>query len=55
MSSSSAIQTAELKLATRPLSMNAKVEITSGGLLAIAALVTGILLSSAVIVHVAKH
>ena len=44
-----------LNVTTRPFALSAKVEVTPGGLLAIAALVTGILLTSAVIVRVAKH
>ncbi len=48
-------QTATLSLSTRPFKLDAKVEVTPGGLLAIAALVAGILLSTAAVVRVAKH
>ncbi|RDI24176.1 hypothetical protein [Pseudacidovorax intermedius] len=54
MPSSASPQTAILNVSTRPFSISAKVEVTPGGMLAIAALVTGILLSTAVIVRVAK-
>jgi len=48
-------QTASFSLATRPLSIDAKVEVTPSGLLAIAALVTGILLATSVLVRTAKR
>lgn len=54
MPSPTSPQTAVLTVSTRPLSISAKVEVTPQGMLAIAALVTGILLSTAVIVRVAK-
>ncbi|MET3515842.1 hypothetical protein ABIC63_003628 [Pseudacidovorax sp. 1753] len=55
MSSSASPQTAVLNVSTRPFSVSARVEVTPGGMLAIAALVTGILLSTALIVQAAKR
>jgi len=46
--------TASFSLKRHPLSIEASVAITPGGLLAIAALVSGILLSTAVLVRAAK-
>lgn len=55
MSLSSHVQSATFHVATRPFTVDAKVEVTSGGLLAIAALVTGILLSTAAVVRAARR
>lgn len=49
------IQSAEFNLSVRPLTVSANVAVTPAGLLAITALVTGILLATAVIVSVAKR
>lgn len=49
------LQMAELTVATQPFSIQAKVEVTPVGLLAIAALVSGILLGTCAIVWVAKR
>ncbi|VWX61917.1 conserved hypothetical protein [Burkholderiales bacterium 8X] len=54
MSAPPSNQTAELSVTTQPFSVKAKVEVTPAGLLAIAVLVGGILLGTAVIVAVAK-
>jgi len=48
------IQTSELSLTAGSFSLQAKVAVTPTGLLAIAALVSGILLSTAVLVQAAK-
>lgn len=55
MSAMPQVQSAEFNLAVRPLRLNAKVAVTPAGLMAITALVTGILLATAVIVSVAKR
>ena len=55
MSMSPLSQSATLTVSTRPFAVNLNVEVTPGGLLAIAALVSGILLSTAVIIQSAKH
>ena len=55
MSAMPQVQSAEFNLAVRPLTLNAKVAVTPAGLMAITALVTGILLATAVIVSVAKR
>ncbi|RYF54881.1 MAG: hypothetical protein EOO27_22555 [Comamonadaceae bacterium] len=49
------VQSAELTVTGAPLAIKARVDVTPAGLLAIAALVCGILLSTAVIVSVAKR
>lgn len=48
-----AVQGASFTLETRPLHFEARVEVTSKGLLAIAALVSSILLATAVVVRAA--
>ena len=49
------VQRAEFNLSVKPLTVSANVAVTPAGLMAIAALVTGILLATAVIVSVAKR
>jgi hypothetical protein len=48
------VQTASLKIERSPVFIEASVAVSTGGLLAIAALVSGILLSTAVLVRAAK-
>lgn len=47
-------QIVTLRIGTRPLSMDAKVDITAQGLLSIAALVSSVLLATAVLVRAAR-
>ncbi len=55
MSATTHIQSAEFHISARSLAVKATVSLTPSGLLAIAALVSGILLSTAVLVAVAKR
>lgn len=50
-----AVQGASFTLNTRPLHIEARVEVTSKGLLAIAALVSSVLLATAVVVRAAAR
>ena len=49
------LQTAEISVDTQPFAVKAKVSVTPSGLLAIAALVGTILISTSVLVFVAKQ
>jgi hypothetical protein len=55
MSMPNQTQVASFHIGTQPFSVEAKVEVTARGLLAITALVSGILLATALLVRAAKR